>query len=487
MNLTPSHIYTLYTPSVCTRRVYLRAKNYSEAEPSPFQKLLDELGLRHEQNHLDTFEKYTDLQDGSIAQRVANTIYSVQNRADAIYQGVLRSVLPGTQETVFGIPDFLIRSGDDYVIRDCKLTRKADDKHHTEILLQLELYGWLYEQTFGQPPAGLEVYLGDESILSLEYRGGNGALSVLQDIRRISLLPEEPFSPVGWTKCGACGFKARCWGMAEEQNDVALIPGIDKDAAQALINVGVNTIEDLLIKYDAETLSNLKKPRGKSMAKIGKTAERILLEAEALRDKKEIQIAPVELPDSTNMVMFDLEGLPPHFDELDKVYLWGMQVYGEDPSEFMPALAGFGTEGDREGWKQFLSYAENIFNQYGDIPFVHWAHYEKTKIKTYLNRYSDPGGIALRVLENCVDLLPVTKNSLVLPVHSYGLKTIEQYIGYKRTMEEFGGDWSIVQYIRAVETEDEGLRQSIMNEILKYNEEDLQATWAVVEWLKSKK
>jgi len=73
-----------------------------------------------------------------------------------------------------------------------------------------------------------------------------------------------------------------------------------------------------------------------------------------------------------------------------------------------------------------------------------------------------------------------------LPVYSYGLKTVEQYIGYKRTMEEFDGDWSIVQYIRAVETEDENMRQSIMNEILKYNEEDLQATWAVVEWLRSK-
>ena len=486
MNLTPSHIYTLYTPSVCTRRVYLRAKNYSEAEPSPFQKLLDELGLRHEQNHLDTFEKYTDLQDGSIDQRVANTIDAVHNKADAIYQGVLRSVLPGTQESVFGIPDFLIRSDDGYVIRDCKLARKADDKHHTEILLQLELYGWLYEQTFQTPPAGLEVYLGDESILSLEYRGGNDALSVLQDIRRISLLPEEPFSPVGWTKCGACGFKARCWGMAEEQNDVALILGIDKDAAQALINDGVTRVNDLLSKYDADSLSNLKKPRGKSMVRIGKTAERILLEAEALRDNKEIQIAPVELPDSADMVMFDLEGLPPHFDELDKVYLWGMQVYGDNPSEFMPALAGFGTEGDREGWEQFLSYAQKIFNQYSEIPFVHWHHYETTKIKSYRDRYGDRDGIAQRVLDNCFDLLPITKKSLVLPVYSYSLKVIEQYAGYKRRMNEFGGDWSIVQYIRAVETEDQDLRQSIMKEILKYNEEDLQATWAVVKWLRSK-
>jgi predicted RecB family nuclease len=184
--------------------------------------------------------------------------------------------------------------------------------------------------------------------------------------------------------------------------------------------------------------------------------------------------------------MLDLEGLPPQFDELDKVYLWGMQVYGQNPSKFMPVLAGFGTDGDRQGWEQFLSFADQIFKQYGDIPFVHWHHYETTKIKSYRDRYGDRYGIAQRVLDNCLDLRPVTKKSLVLPVYSYGLKVIEQYAGFKRTMEEYGGDWSIVQYIRAVETEDQDLRQSIIDNILKYNEEDLQATWAVVEWLRAK-
>jgi predicted RecB family nuclease len=138
--------------------------------------------------------------------------------------------------------------------------------------------------------------------------------------------------------------------------------------------------------------------------------------------------------------MLDLEGLPPQFDELDKLYLWGMQVYGQNPSKFMPVLAGFGTDGDRQGWEQFLSFADQIFKQYGDIPFVHWHHYETTKIKSYRDRYGDRYGIAQRVLDNCLDLRPVTKKTLVLPVYSYGLKVIEQYAGFKRTMEEYGGD-----------------------------------------------
>jgi hypothetical protein len=74
MNLTPSHIYSFFTPSVCRRRVYLWANNVTEAEPGPSQELIQELGRRHEQNHLGIFAEYTDLKDGSIQQRAANTV-----------------------------------------------------------------------------------------------------------------------------------------------------------------------------------------------------------------------------------------------------------------------------------------------------------------------------------------------------------------------------------------------------------------------------
>ena len=197
-------------------------------------------------------------------------------------------------------------------------------------------------------------------------------------------------------------------------------------------------------------------------------------------------LSPLQLPIADDIVMFDLEGLPPQFDELDKIYLWGTKVYGKRPAPFMAALAGFGNEGDKEGWTNFLSNSESIFSDYGDIPFVHWYNYETTKVKAYINRYGDPDGIANRVLRDCVDLWKITKDSLILPEYSYSLKLIEKRTGFKRTMDEYGGEWSIVQYIRAVETNNEALRAKIMSGILKYNEEDLDATWAVLLWLKTK-
>ena len=87
--------------------------------------------------------------------------------------------------------------------------------------------------------------------------------------------------------------------------------------------------------------------------------------------------------------------------------------------------------------------------------------------------------------ENLLDLLPITYESVALPSSSYSLKLVEQIAGYERQLTDAGGDWSMARYIEATETDDEGLRPSIMGEILEYNREDLEATWAVMQWLRS--
>lgn len=202
-----------------------------------------------------------------------------------------------------------------------------------------------------------------------------------------------------------------------------------------------------------------------------------------MQTKTDIPIAPPIVPNAANFVMFDLEGLPPHLDELEKIYLWGLQVFGKKPSEFMPATAAFGPDGDRVGWLQLLKNAGQIIAEYGNIPFIHWHHYERTKLKNYIERYGDPEGTASAVLANLFDLLPATQKSVALPLPSYSLKVVEKHVGFKRTQTEFGGDWAMAKYIEATEMENQKERDKIIADILKYNEEDLAATWAVFSWL----
>jgi predicted RecB family nuclease len=133
-----------------------------------------------------------------------------------------------------------------------------------------------------------------------------------------------------------------------------------------------------------------------------------------------------------------------------------------------------------------LANAKHIFEIYGDIPLVHWASYEKTNVSKYIQRYGDPDGIAARVIANLLDLLPIIQNSIILPVPSFSLKVIERHVGYKRKKADSDGRWAMATFIEATETSDEEKREQLMGEILAYNQEDLEATWAVFQWLISK-
>jgi predicted RecB family nuclease len=489
MRLTPSDVYTRYRPSKCDLRVYLKAHGAISAQPSPYEKVLRVLGLRHEQRHLATLAEVEDLSGIQDApELVERTKAAVAAGAPAIYQAMLRTILTidGVECEVSGRPDFLVKDGDRYKIRDAKMSRRITRNDHLEILLQMQIYGWLFEQTFQIGASSLEVLAGTGDKVVVPYDGPDPVIGALRAVVSIRKLDSEPFSPVGTSKCGGCGFHDYCWNRAEATQAVALVPGVDQGLAITLNEQGVLTIDQLLETFDESSLSELQRLQGRKLRRVGSRALSILRNAKALTSGTEILLCKPEIPRFKNYVMFDLEGLPPQLDELQKIYLWGMQAFGESPGDYIASTAGFGSDGDRQGWEDFLANAASIFEAYGDIPFVHWATYEGTFIKEYLKRYGDVTGQARRVQRNLLNLLPVTERSVVLPLSSYSLKTVEKYVGFERTQDEYGGTWSMAKYIEATETQDEATRAEVMDAIRTYNREDLAATWCVLQWLLEK-
>jgi uncharacterized protein len=483
--MSASIFYEFYRPSRCELRPWLIAHAATAAPPGPFEQVLFRLGQRHEASHLAELGPHTDLRGGSIAQRAERTLAAIGLGDRVLYQPAFVSTaeLNGDKVELVGVPDFLIRDGDGYRVRDAKLSLHADEMAHPEIPLQIQLYGYLLRRATGEPPRALEALLGDSTLVEIPSDGGTGALSLLGGIRRTATQSAKPYAPVGWSKCQGCGFRCVCWAAAEAARDVALVYGVDQGLARALHDMGVTTFDELGARFSEDALAEVVRPWGEGVRRVGKSAGQILAQARAMTEGREIRLGRPRIPSFHNYVMFDLEGMPPHLSELDKVYLWGTQVCGQNPGPYQAALAGFGTDGDRQAWSDFLRQAGAIFDVHGDIPFVHWHHYETTKLKGYIERYGNPDGIAVRILGNCLDLLPITRRAVVLAEPSYSLKIVERRAGYQRKLEEYGGDWSMARFIEATETQDEAERQAIMDEIVAYNREDLEATWAVLCWL----
>jgi hypothetical protein len=82
----------------------------------------------------------------------------------------------------------------------------------------------------------------------------------------------------------------------------------DQSLARELHSQGILSRADLLAKYDAPTLEVLKRPQGGRLAKVGKRAGRILLQARLLDSGQEQIIGTPQIPQSENYVMFDVEG-----------------------------------------------------------------------------------------------------------------------------------------------------------------------------------
>jgi predicted RecB family nuclease len=67
---------------------------------------------------------------------------------------------------------------------------------------------------------------------------------------------------------------------------------------------------------------------------------------------------------------------------------------------------------------------------------------------------------------NLLDLLTVTRESVVLPLPSLSLKVVEDYVGFDRKEAEYCGAWAMATFIEATETSDEGKRKELMDKIV---------------------
>lgn len=485
--LSATDIYQHYRPSRCALRVFLRAHSYPAADPTLYEKLLYRLGLRQERAHLAALGEYIDISEGAQVDRERKTWAALARGEPVIYQGSLRATwdCDGVDWDIVGYPDFLIREGDGYIIRDSKLSRRINERDHPEIVRQLTLYGWLYRQQQGGSPVGLQVHSGTGTIVAVE-PNEQKLFADLAQIVEWKSSAYEFYEPVGWTKCGRCAFHDHCWPRALGRQDVSIVPGIDQGIVTALRALGLSSIDEFLERFDEAGFASLEYSTGGRIRRVGKRAAATIRSARALESQEEIPIDDPRLPLHSYYVMFDLEGIPAQLDELEKVYLWGMQVFGENRGPYLGVLAEAGHEGDQLGWERFLETAGGIFDEYGDVPFVHWHHYERTRLDMYMRRFGDPYGTATRVRRNLVDLLPILQDTVALPVPSYGLKVIEQYVGFERSEAEYGGDWAVVRYIEATETSEADKKERIIESIRAYNREDLEATWSVLSWLRNR-
>jgi predicted RecB family nuclease len=142
-------------------------------------------------------------------------------------------------------------------------------------------------------------------------------------------------------------------------------------------------------------------------------------------------------------------------------------------------------------WNKLQSEITKAENSGRSIKIFHYSPHEFTWWKKYVNRFSGrPGVPTMNELEEfkisyLVDLYPIAQK-FAFPAKSYSIKDLAPLAKFEWSVEMAGGANSLFKYRDAIKGD---LDQSVRDEAIKwldaYNRDDVKATFAVRDYLRS--
>lgn len=487
MKLNSAHIHSFFKPSRCQRRVYLMEHppaSMTGAE-NDYYAHAEEVDYHVERYYYKRLNKPLDLSKTPADQLEKVSLKALKRQVSVIYKAAITYDWQhkGQKISLEANPDFILWEPEGYVLRYCRMAKKVTRDNHGDIFWIAQFHAWVFYQKLGTWPVRLEVGNATGRILELPLPEAGAVEKFLDNLMLWRQAEALPYHPVSWTKCQSCLFKDYCWEIAESVNDIALVPNLEAKLILSLRKAGVMTVAELPQTFNTTSLAKFTFPTGQIEQPVGKTkAESMLQMANAMLSGKPLLKKDPRLPQSPYWMMFDLEAVPARPGQPEKVYLWGMHLKGQHDENLQLISTTLNRQADRENWFAFLERCSEIFNTYGEMPFVHWGSFEAYCLKLYLKRFGDRHGIAQRIERNLLDLFQVLKNTAVIPLPSYSLKVIEKYVGFERSDQDTGGYWSVVNYLKSVNTKNAARRDEIMTQLLAYNASDLEAMWHVMCW-----
>jgi uncharacterized protein len=430
-----------------------------KAEPTPFTEMLIERGLVHEERIIKGLD-YETVGDGSLQERHERTIELMKQGVERIYHGILMDA------DMVGEPDLLERSNDiasdygeyHYYAVDIKSAERLTDA----MRLQLAFYGELLERVQGVRPKECQILNGAGVRIGFLLKEVDEMYSrVIGELRDV-LAGKIP-SPRVSSGCKQSPWFKQCVALAKDADDIALIYNVKAKDIAMLREQGVDTVSGAA-EMDIEEIAKYE-PKLKQ-----KKLRRIKLQAEALKNDEHFFRKEINLPEAGMDVFFDIEGDPLRSFE----YLFGFWLRDENGERYAYQMAE-APDGEEKMWREFLDWAAALPDDYA---VYHFGNYERVKLNSFQNRYG--GSDALdRFMERMYDLNEIVKESVVFPLLFYGIKDIGNYIGFLRKGEIAGGGESVAYFERWLTNGD----RDALEEIIKYNRDDVIATRELKDWL----
>ena len=221
---------------------------------------------------------------------------------------------------------------------------------------------------------------------------------------------------------------------------------------------------------------------------LREAAPALLNEARAFATGAPVWLRDPALPRDRTPVWFDVESDAEGERAEVPVYLWGLAVERAEPV-FEPILSELTPEGDADAWRRFVARALEVFREHPDAVWVHWHHAEPMWLDRYIARHGAPAAFVerMRAPGTLLDLHHRLERCVRLPLRSTSVKFVAPWLGFRWSNPDADAAWSTAQLHRARATKDPAERQQLLDEVARYNADDLWAMRTVWRWLEAQR
>lgn len=459
----------------CQRRAYLNVfGNPEKRDPQrDFLLKLRQESEKHQKNVLrESYPVYHQPQVSTRNRetRAQATLSLMQQGADCIYQGVL--LYKEAKLTLVGTPDLLIKQPGKSKFGDwCyfPISIQLGRRPKPEYKLIAAFYALLLLAIQGVLPSKSQLILREQNTYTVNLDNWMPKLrSVLRECLSMFQKHQEPEVFISRQRCSLCHWHSHCHGIATAQQHLSLVPGVTPHRYEYLQTLGVTTLQSLA----TASSTHMGELMGVDVAiQLKQQAQSLLAQRAIIKQQRDYGLNGT-IPTAGIEIYFDIEAEP----GINLDYLLGILIVDRltNTEKFYPFLA---EKPEDEGaiWEQFLAQV----NVYPEAPIFHYSPYELETIKRLARLYHSPQQQIDKLLSRLVDLHQWVIGSVILPVESYSLKFIANWLGFQWRDRGVTGDQSVCWYDQWLHTGD----RSLLAAILRYNEDDCRATYQLKDWL----
>lgn len=304
--------------------------------------------------------------------------------------------------------------------------------------------------------------------------------------------PRPMVAPIFVRECNSCQWWSVCAPMMGEDDlsvqidksplDVREISVLRSLGVRSVHDLGDTDLEALLPRYLPEV-----RHREGAEQRLRLAARRARMIAAGLELERTSR-GPIPLPQANVEIDWDIET-----SSADRVYLWGFLVRDrsrpEDPGSYHPFVSF--TEqspGDEiELARRAMIWLTELLSGHPDTHVFHYSDYEIVHLTKLVKASSDP--VLTRALQlihgRHVDLFE-TMRGHYFGAHGLSLKVVARATaGFSWRDDTPGGLNSQSWFQEAVHGADEPTRAEARQRVLDYNEDDVRATMALRDWLRT--